>query len=153
VGFRTPHRVQKQKTMKKSLEQQLGYYVGDYIVMRHLPTLSTDLLQTRYVIKVSEEESKTHELLNNDWLIDSENKNKWNALRRYSNILGYKYYPNPLICYVPKIEVENIEEFKTGLIDCFWNCDRCSYSLKSEEIKIYNDEYSTIIELKLDLSE
>lgn len=46
--------------MKKlTAEYQLGYYVGEYIYSRFLPTLSTlstDLLQTRNVIKVFEED-------------------------------------------------------------------------------------------------
>jgi len=47
-------RVESKK--KLTLEYQLGYYVGLEIVHRYLPTLSTDMLQSRTVIEVSEED-------------------------------------------------------------------------------------------------
>ena len=71
----TPEEVEKMKQKrieqknKLTLEYQLGYYVGLEIVHRYLPTLSTDMLQTRNVIEVSEEDSLENERLDTEWYV------------------------------------------------------------------------------------
>lgn len=144
--------------MKKlSIESQLGYYVGEYIYHRFLPTISTDMLQTRKVIQVSEEETVENKRLEDVWFESSQknretngDKELWNAYHAHNKMLQEKYLPHILICLVPQIEVENIKEFKDGLIRSLWDTDLCSYSLKPENIKIENDEkYFTRIELLL----
>ena len=58
-------RIERNKS--QSLESQLGYFVGEYIVHRNLPTLSTNLMRSRKVIQVSEEDAKENERLNAEW--------------------------------------------------------------------------------------
>jgi chaperonin cofactor prefoldin len=63
----------KQKRIKENeehletltMDYQLGYYVGEHIVNRYLPTLSTDILQSRNVIEVSEEDTIENNRLDN----------------------------------------------------------------------------------------
>jgi len=42
----------------EALNFSLGVYVGEYIIATKLPTLSTDMLKTRYIIEVPEDLSK-----------------------------------------------------------------------------------------------
>lgn len=144
--------------MKKvSIESQLGYYVGEYIYHRFLPTISTDSLLSRIVIPVSEEETIENKRLETEWF-KSGHKNRelngdpelWKAYHAHNIMLQNKYLPHVLICNIPQIEVDNLEDFKRGLIASLWDTDLCSYSLKPENIKIENDEkYFTTIELLL----
>jgi hypothetical protein len=66
-------------------------------------------------------------------------------------MLEKKYLPDPLVCHLRLLNVENWDEFKEGLIDYLWECDMCSYSLKAEDINIFDDDdYFTIIKFKLE---
>ena len=49
------------------------------------------------------------------------------------------------------MNIRDEKDFKDGLIHSLWNCDMCTYSLKPEDIKIYDDEdlWFTIIEFIL----
>ena len=62
---------QRRIETKNSLtsEYQLGYYVGEYIVSRFLPTLSTDIIQSRRVINVSEEDTEENKRLDSECLL------------------------------------------------------------------------------------
>lgn len=141
--------------MKKyTLESQLGFFVGEYIYMHFLPTISTDMLKSRKVVQVSEKDTEENNRLETMWIGCAKNDNseteEWKAYRAHSVMLGEKYLPHVLKCRVPQIHVENIEEFKRGLIDSLWNCDLCAYSLKPDNIKINNQEkYFTCIEFIL----
>ena len=48
----------------KKLSNQLGYYIGEFIVNKFLPTLSCDMIQSYNVIKITEEEQKKYSELN-----------------------------------------------------------------------------------------
>lgn len=152
--------------MKKndlSSDFQLGYNTGDYIIKNYLPTLSTDMIKSNRIINVSEEDILENKRLDNEWYKttkhggnwDGINENgdieKWNLLYQHNKMLEKKYLPNPLICDVGILNIQNINEFKRGLNISLWDCDICSYSIKPENIKIYNNKNSnsTIIELKL----
>jgi hypothetical protein len=149
---------------KLTLEYQLGYYVGLEIVHRYLPTLSTDMLQSRTVIEVSEEDTLENERLDTEWysttthggewngVDENGNKEKWELYHQHNKMLERKYLPNPLECYMSLLNVQNMDEFKKGLRFALWDCDMCSYNIEPENIKIYDDEQSmfTIIELQLD---
>ena len=155
-------RVESKK--KLTLEYQLGYYVGLEIVHRYLPTLSTDMLQSRTVIEVSEEDALENERLDTEWysttthggewngVDENGNKEKWELYHQHNKMLERKYLPNPLECYMSLLNVQNMDEFKKGLRFALWDCDMCSYNIEPENIKIYDDEQSmfTIIELQLD---
>ena len=66
-------------------------------------------------------------------------------------MLEKKYLPNPLKCHMSLMNIRDEKDFKDGLIHSLWNCDMCTYSLKPEDIKIYDDEdlWFTIIEFIL----
>lgn len=148
--------------MKKtpSVETQLGFYIGEYIYHRYLPTLSTDSLQSRKVITVSKEDEAENKRLEKQWF-DSTRKQKfqgkendnplWIEYYNHNKMLEKKYLPHLLKCRVPGITVENIDDVKAGIIQSLWDCDLCAYSLKPENINIYNetDIYFTVVELKL----
>lgn len=129
-----------------SIDRQLGYFIGEYIVTHYLPTLSTDLLQTRNVIKVNEEDEKENKRLDNDWTSTLNlgsgrggDNEKWELYRKHNKMLESKYLPEVLKCWLPLTRITNIDEFKEGLIDSLWNCDLCSYNLDKNNIKIEND--------------
>lgn len=166
----TPEEVEKMKQKrieqknKLTLEYQLGYYVGLEIVHRYLPTLSTDMLQTRNVIEVSEEDSLENERLDTEWYVttrhggkwngvdENGDKEKWNLYHQHNKMLEKKYLPNPLKCHMDILNIQDMDEFKKGLRVALWDCDMCSYNIEPENIKIYDDEdvMFTIIELCLD---
>lgn len=130
--------------MKKlTAEYQLGYYVGEYIYSRFLPTLSTDILQTRNVIKVSEEDELENKRLFDKWIIDNDIE-KWDLYHQHNQMLEKKYLPHELKCHFDLLHIKKEKQFKDGLINSLWNCDLCYYSLKPEDITIEQDlDYNT----------
>lgn len=158
----------KEKRLKERMESkerltaeyQFGYYVGEEIVTRHLPTITTDMQKSRNQIKVSDEDAAESERLHDEWWNtgkyrknhdEAVNKEHWKAYRKHYVSLEKKYLPNPLKCNIDLLNIRDEKEFKDGLIHSLWNCDMCTYSLKPEDIKIYDDEdlFFTIIEFVL----
>jgi hypothetical protein len=91
-------------------------------------------------------------LINKHILVnDRIHKENWNLYHQHNKMLEKKYLPNPLKCHIDLLNVRDEKDFKDGLIHSLWNCDMCSYSLKPEDIKIYDDEdlWFTIIEFVL----
>ena len=145
-----------------TMDYQLGYFVGEQIVSRYLPTLSTDMLQSRNIIQVNEEDTIENKRLDDEWFKSTHNKkivngdlegdsSKWDLYHQHNKMLEKKYLPEILECYFNLIKITNEEEFKKGLGWSLWDCDMCSYSTKPEDITIdYDLEFgSTIIKLKL----
>jgi len=150
-------RKQEQIDQKNSLtaEWQLGFYVGEDIVHHFLPTLSVEQ-GTIKVIPVSSEdelEYKRREELWSDKYNRGKNeaKEEWESFQQLRKELQAKYLPNPLQCHLPVLNIRNMDEFKSGLISSLWNSDVCSYELKPENIKIYeeDDSWFTVIEFEL----
>lgn len=156
----------KEKQIKKNeeylnnltVDRQLGYYVGEHIVNRYLPTLSTDILQSRRVIQVDHEDAIENKRLDEEWFNscthkrgDSGDKEKWNLYLQHNKMLEKKYLPNPLECHLGLIKFNNENEFKSGLRSSLWDCDMCSYDIEKENIKIdYDMEMGfTIISFQL----
>jgi hypothetical protein len=151
------------RNKKLTLEWQLGYYIGEFILNRHLPTLSTDMLKTRKVIEVSEEDTIENKRLNDEWFnttrygnnsdnkTENGNEKKWEEYFQHNKMLELKYLPHKLECYLSPLNVKDMDEFKKGLIVSLWDSDLCSYSLKPNNIKISNDKdgYFTIFEFIL----
>lgn len=146
-----------------TLEYQLGYFVGSEIVNRYLPTLSTDSMRSRLVIEVSEEDTEENTRLDSQWFESTRYGNNrdplaegpnWNLFHAHNKMLSKKYMPDPLVCHISPLNVQNWDEFKKGLIEYLWDCDMCSYSLKPENIEISEDDgrHFTIIKFKLDTS-
>lgn len=145
-------------------EGQLGYYVGLEIIHRHLPTLSTDMIQSRHVIDVLEEDKLENERLDTEWYVttrhggewngtdENGDKEKWDLYHQHNKMLERKYLPNPLYCHMSVLNIRDMDEFKKGLRFALWDCDMCSYNIEPENIKIYDDKdvMFTIIEFSLD---
>ena len=143
-----------------TLEFQLGWYVGEDIVNRFLPTLTVDMLQTRVLINVTKEEGDEAKRLGDVWYSNYDEKVKnddnWIALRKYHVMLEEKYLPPILECRIRPLNVDNMEEFKNGFRSSLWDSDLCHYDITSnDDIEIVNEEdgYFTIIKLKYKKSE
>jgi len=147
---------QKRINYKKSLtaEYQFGFFVGEDIVNRFLPTLSVEG-GTRKQIEVSSEDQREYNRLDKKWYDrckngKDESKDEWNELQNFRQVLKAKYLPNPLVCHEKLMNIRDMGKFKAGLITSLWDCDHCNYSLEREDIEIYDeDDYFTIIKLKL----
>ena len=146
-----------------TIDYELGYFVGEHIVNRYLPTLSTDILQSNTVIKVSEEDSVENNRLDKEWYsttryqknYDGENdgnKEKWELYKQHNKMLEQKYLPKKLDCHLRLLKINNEKEFKEGLRSSLWDCDMCSYNIEIENIKIENEMEMgfTIISFQLD---
>jgi len=149
---------------KLTLAFQLGYYVGEQIVHRYLPTLSCDMLQTRTVISVTSGEGDECKRLNDVWFgkrmefrgdeneATKATETEWNALRAYHEMLEDKYLKETIDCRfgVLNIEEKDMVEFKKGVGISLWDCDCSHYSTNIEdiEIKIDDDAWYTVITLK-----
>lgn len=146
---------------KLTSEFQFGFYVGEDIVNRFLPSISVEP-GTRVQIEVSEEDSSEYTRIEKEWYdkykegysktagVDEENE-EWNNYQKYREFLKKKYLPNPLVCHMSPLNILDLEEFKKGLIWSLWDSDHCNYCLEPDKIKIYDDEelYFTIIEFEL----
>lgn len=151
----TPEKLEKMKQerleekMKLTADWQLGYYVGESIYHKSLPTLSVEP-GTRIIIPVSLEDEQEYKRIEEEWW-DNYTDEEWNSYQEFRKKINKKYLPNPLKCYENILNITNMEEFKDGLITSLWNSDVCNYELTPDKIKIYDDGeiYFTIIELEL----
>ena len=139
---------------KLSLAFQLGFYVGEQIVNRYLPTLSVDSIQTRKVISVTNDEQHEATRLKDIWFdkaiafkgtdVEKEKatKEEWNALRTYHEMLEEKYLPKTIECHFSLLNVteNDMEEFKKGISISLWDCDCSHYSVKEENIGVVADD-------------
>lgn len=148
------------RTKKLTMEYQLGRYVGEMIVDKHLPTLNVDMLRTRNCIKVSDDEELEAKRLDDVWHANYDervkNDSNWIALRKYHAMLEEKYLPPVLECHITLLNVENMGEFKRGVRDSLWDSDLCHYDITdNNSIEVVDDEdgYFTLIKLKYKKSE
>ena len=155
----------RRESQVKSLtaEYQFGYFVGEYIVSRYLPTISIDSIHTNRVISVTSEEQRKFEEIESAWWEatnakrdpktgDTENSEKeWNELMAFRREMEVKYLPHELKCHFSPLNITNEKEFKEGLRFSLWDCDICHYSIEPEEITIEHDDdfYFTYIIFKL----
>jgi hypothetical protein len=136
-------------------EYQFGYYIGEYIFFRFLPTISIDDILTMTVIPVSPEEEVKHKELSDAWFDKIQKKEnndiEWAKLQTYRREVEEKYLPHELVCYLNPLNITNEVDFKAGLRTSLWDCDICHYSIEPEDITIEMDEnfYSTKIKFKL----
>jgi hypothetical protein len=128
------------------MDYQLGFYIGENIVDNYLPTLSTDMIHSRKVIKVSEKDEIENNRLDDEWFNscthergNSGDKEKWDAYFNHNKMLEKKYLPQTLECVFSLLRIDDMKKFKEGLRISLWNCDMCSYNIDEENIKIYND--------------
>jgi len=144
--------------MDENINEELGYFVGEYIFMHFLPTISAgDGGYTRNIVQCSIGESDEYNRLNDIWYnsykdnrkIKNDNTKEWIEYTDYRRALEVKYLPHELRCHLPRVTPTNMDSFLNGLIDSLWNCDVCSYHLEKDMIKFEQDKYNTIITLKL----
>lgn len=143
--------------MKKKLNYQLGYFVGEYIYANDLPTLNTDMLKSRRVINVSDEDFARHsevcDKLHSTYKWnggDGVDNGEFDVFKALNDELAVKYLPNELICHLPCIlEVTNMKKFIKGIRDCLWDTDLCSYKLGKGDIIFRKGKYSSKIVLYL----
>jgi len=128
------------------MDYQLGFYIGENIVDNYLPTLSTDMIHSRKVIKVSEKDEIENNRLDDEWFNscthergNSGDKEKWEAYFNHNKMLERKYLPQTLECVFSLIRIDDMNKFKEGIKESLWNCDMCSYNIDKEKIEIYND--------------
>lgn len=149
---------------KLTLAFQLGFYIGEKIVNKYLPTLSVDGIHTNKNISVTIAEGDEAKRLNDVWFSKrmsaegnedargKESEEEWKALRAYHEMLEEKYLPKTIDCHfgVLNITEEHMTEFKKGVSISLWDCDCSHYSTKLEDIDIKDDDDTmfTIITLK-----
>ena len=149
---------------KVSMDWQLGFYVGEYIVSHYLPTLSTDMIYSKNVIKVSEEDEVENKRLDDEWFKitkykenwsseEHSGKDKWDEYFKHNKMLEKKYLPPVLECVIGLIRIDNMKNFKDGLRTTLWNCDMCSYNIDEENIEIENDMLNGFTHIKFKLNE
>lgn len=151
---------------KKSHYYSLGEFIAEYLISRHIPSLSCNQC-TRNVIQVTwgeaEEQRRLEEAwfskrteekykLRNteglkDWEMDNEahrlSENEWNENMKYRYILKEKYLPHFIKCRIPHVDFSNEEinkQIKEGLKAALWDWDFCEWSLADEDIVFENEE-------------
>ena len=144
--------------MKKkiTLEESLGEYIANYLIARHIPSLSCNAC-TVNTIPVSLEESAEYKRLDEEWfkaavIKNSPSSNEWNTITAYRCKLKKKYLPHTLNCRIPSIDMSNaktLARIKKSLIAALWDWDFCEWSLESKDVELYSDEYSSYVKLKL----
>ena len=143
-----------------TMDRQLGFYIGENIVDNYLPTLSTDMMQSRKVIQVNDEDSIENKRLDEDWFNtcthrsgNSGEKEKWDLYFQHNKMLEKKYLPPVLECVFGLIRINDMDEFKEGLRSSLWNCDMCSYNIDKENIEIEYDMEMGFTHIKFKLDE
>jgi hypothetical protein len=146
------------KPEPKSVEYQLGFMIGEYIVAAHLPTIDV-YCQNNHTINVSEEDRLEYERLEKIWF-DKDFHNKriakeeWFNLRTFAMSLEKKYLPHILECRIYPINVENIIDLKQGIRDSLWDCDKCCYKIETDDDIIIETEFGfSFIKLNLDMDD
>ena len=144
---RAKNRVPKPRK-KHSIVSQLGFYIGEYILMRFLPTLDIYHHDSARTIHVGEEEKIEFNRLEKKWFnerVGGETlKENWVNLLKYQHMLEEKYLPHKLIMYVPFFDIpeENLSEVKEGIRSVLWDSDICNYHIESnDDIEIIIDEF------------
>jgi hypothetical protein len=141
----------------KNINEELGWFVGEYILMHFLPSLSIYGGQTRTMIQCTIGESDEYNRLHDIWYLsyhdNREIKNditkEWIEHTEYRRALEAKYLPHELRCHLPRVTPTHMDSFLNGLIDNLWHSDVCCYHLEKDTIKFEQDKYNTIITLKL----
>jgi hypothetical protein len=154
---------------KQTVAYTLGLFLGDYVVTRYLPTLSTDDIKTRNVIEVSRYDQVKSRELKDKWFASTEHMSKkydkeverqaWFEYRTYYIKMENKYLPKELDIIFRDIRLSDYtedeqKEIIDGFITALWDCDCCTYSTKREDLVFISNEYvrATELTLKLDIN-
>jgi len=157
LNNRSRKRYRKRMTKFVSKEHSIDFYFGTYVgeeIVKQLPNLSCDYLKGSNVVQVSDEdEIKFYELDDARMKAyeESVNNGENDKFIQFSHELHKKYLPNPLVLRLPFFIYNNEEDFKEGISRALWDCDRCAYSVKPEDIDILPPRgYDRIVKLKFD---
>ena len=145
------HKRLLEKRASLTLAYQLGFYIGEEIVHKYLPTLSVDGIKTRKNISVTCGEGDECRRLDDVWYKkrmesrdddDKSSEAEWKALRAYHEMLEEKYLPKTIECHFQLLNIteENMKDFKKGVGTSLWDCDCSHYSTKPEDIEVKADE-------------
>jgi hypothetical protein len=122
--------------MKREVNESydLGQLAGELIEFKYLPTLETDMIKTRNVVKVEEDElienRRLETILNNTYKFnggEGDSAVEHKAWIDHVYILAEKHLPNELICRITNVTPSCIDSFKEGLTDYLWNTDLSWY--------------------------
>lgn len=115
----------------KDLNYQLGMMAGEYVVVTSLPTLSTDALKTRTIIKVSKELTEEWEQKEEDYYNKGDRSKTFEENRDwYVKNIEDVYLKPEMKVQIPKVEPTDLELFKEGFNSTLWNSDLSHYSYK-----------------------
>jgi len=133
----------------KKLSNQLGYYIGEYIIMTALPTLSCDFDQNRRTVNITDDEQKEYTKVNELWYKktlerdEKSNKasidNEWKERQKYRKYLTEKYISETIKCDIPVLDENGIDIklFKEGIAVALWDSDISHYSCDPNKIEIH----------------
>lgn len=155
-------------TFRHSKDYQLGWYIGESIYFNYLPTTDVDMLTTNHIIPLIPEDKIEYERLHKEWsnysmsnygdkkdkdpVIKAESKRLFEIQRNFWHQAAKKVLPAILECNIlPLPRRLDLLEFKSGLAHYLWDCDRCSYSIKHEDIIIGEQHGFQYIKLLLDV--
>ena len=124
----------------------MGQLVGEIILIKYLPTLETDMIETNNRVKVTDPEEYKENCRLDEILVTkmsskddeySEAHANWLA---HTKMLAKKYLPEKLECRVTQIEITDIDSFKQGLDEYLWDCDVSWYVAKDDFLKSNTNE-------------
>jgi len=166
---------------KKKLAYSIGTYLGEYIIHKHMPSISCNQW-TNNVIQVTWGEAQEYRRLEEvhylkvkketerltKGIVDKSErykkeiearelcKKEWNESIKYGYMLNEKYLPHILKMPVPFIDLSDDEfssDVKKSLIDFLWETDFCDYSIDDKDVLFEDYEgIYTLITLKLQLN-
>lgn len=116
-------------------DYQLGFFVANRI---QPPTLSIDPVHSQNMITILYGERKQHDQLLNDWHAAFKQggaDDAWKKFTSYRDALHDKYLPEEWVTALPMIKIQDLEQFRQGIIAYLWGEDNCNYSLNPEDIE------------------
>jgi len=128
--------------MKNNESYELGQLAGEIIELKYLPTLETDMIKTRNVVKVDDDElienKRLYDILYNSYKFNVGSYDSTIAHKNWINhvyILAEKHLPEKLECKINKVNPKNMDSFKEGLNDYLWNTDLSWYMPEDDFFK------------------
>lgn len=139
------------------LNYQLGILAGSIIYEKYLPTLSTDMMQSKVVIDVTdkddlEEHNRFQKLYDSALGNSDEFKKIHKQWLEFYKPMERKYLPKTIECKIEKIHPTDLDKFKEGLNTYLWNTDLSHY-MAEDGFFLPNIEYawcSTIVLTRTD---
>ena len=127
--------------MESTKDLQIGLLVGDKVV-NMLPTLSTDMLNSDFIIEVSVKLSDEWHNRNDKWIKSTRTADKELSSKIfYENLAWYKeniekvYLPEEKEFIIRDYYLEEFnEEMIKGFNEAIWDCDLSHYTYFSHEI-------------------